>query len=325
MRLREAARRRAFETYLAAGAEGRTALWRIALAAGLLFAAHFLATTVFLLLAALGLAFATGAAFDHALGVLLSGGEAGFWETALFLSAALAGLAAMVPATALILHSVHGRRLSTLFGARRRLVGWNLATGLLATAALSAMGMALSAEMGWVEITARPMPPYWTLLAAALIPLVFLQCFAEELVFRGYFLQALGARFRSPLVWALIPSIGFGLLHYQGADAPLAVVYLALAGIFGLFAAALVWRTGGISAAVGCHTGNNLMALLVFDPPIGIDGVGMFQISAPGGDLTPLLAVDAAALCLLFGVVSAFGRVEGRVEERFTGRDSRAL
>lgn len=314
MIVRAAARRRAFEAYLAAGVEGLTALWRVALAAGLLIAAHVIVTTGFLLLAGLGLASATGATFEHALGVLIGGGAVGFWETALFLSAALAGLAAMVPVTALIVWLLHHRRPNTLLGARRRLVAWNLATGFIATAALGALAMALSVWMGWVELTARPLPPYWTLLAAALIPLVFLQCFAEELVFRGYFLQALGARFRSPLVWALIPSIAFGSLHYQGADAPLAVAYVALATVFGLFAAALVWRTGGISAAVGCHVGNNLLALLVFDPPIGVDGVGMFQISAPGGDLTPLLVLDAAALCLLFVIVSGFGRVEGRDE-----------
>lgn len=45
--------------------------------------------------------------------------------------------------------------------------------------------------------------------------LILIQTGAEELLFRGYLMQQLGARFRSPIIWFLLPPIAFGLLHYN--------------------------------------------------------------------------------------------------------------
>ena len=91
---------------------------------------------------------------------------------------------------------------------------------------------------------------------------------AEELLFRGYLTQALAARFRSPLAWALVPSLAFGALHWDGAaygaDAWLAV---AAATAVGLALADVTARTGNLSAAIGLHFANNVAALLVVAMP----------------------------------------------------------
>ena len=47
------------------------------------------------------------------------------------------------------------------------------------------------------------------------LALIFLQASAEEAVFRGYLLQQLRARFRSPLVWAVLPALLFGAAAFR--------------------------------------------------------------------------------------------------------------
>ena len=105
----------------------------------------------------------------------------------------------------------------------------------------------------------------FVLLAVALIPL------CEELFFRGYLTQQLAARIPHPLVWGLLPSLAFGLAHTAngGGDTQFAIYYVAVATLLGLVMTALVWRTGGLAAAMGFHLMNNIGAMLM----IGIAGV----------------------------------------------------
>ncbi|MFT3975418.1 MAG: CPBP family intramembrane metalloprotease [Amaricoccus sp.] len=103
----------------------------------------------------------------------------------------------------------------------------------------------------------------------------------------------LATRFRSPLVWGLLPALAFGALHWNPADqghaAPLAVVSATLAG---LLLADITVRTGSLSAAIGLHVANNVVALLVLAPASGLDALALFVLPAPPG---ALVAVDLAA------------------------------
>jgi len=126
-------------------------------------------------------------------------------------------------------------------------------------------------------------------LALWFVPLaiaVFIQASGEELLFRGYILQVLGAWSRSPIVWGLIPSIVFGLIHL---DLPLifdgdpatspdgASWIIALhAGTIGVIAAAMVWKTGALAAAMGLHVANNLVALNLFGSNGQLSGTQLF-------------------------------------------------
>ncbi len=97
--------------------------------------------------------------------------------------------------------------------------------------------------------------------------LVPVQSTAEELVYRGMFMQTLGAwlggaggasgfaRFvRGPWIPIVLPAIVFGFSHIYDIWGWLAVVLMALA------AGWLSWRTGGLEAAISLHVVNNLVA-----------------------------------------------------------------
>ena len=91
-------------------------------------------------------------------------------------------------------------------------------------------------------------------LSLILIPL---QCIAEEYVFRGALMQALGSWFKIPILAIVIQAIIFALLHSYDA---LGVISIAISGVvYGL----LAWRTNGIEAGAAIHSINNLMGFYI--------------------------------------------------------------
>ncbi|QIM15686.1 CPBP family intramembrane metalloprotease [Leucobacter insecticola] len=84
--------------------------------------------------------------------------------------------------------------------------------------------------------------------------LVPLQATAEEVVFRGLFMQVLGSWLKNPWFAILIPSVGFAMAHIYDFWG------LAAVGLMGAVAAWLTWRTGGLEAAIAIHVINNLVA-----------------------------------------------------------------
>ncbi len=84
-----------------------------------------------------------------------------------------------------------------------------------------------------------------------------LQAAAEEIFFRGYLLQALGSLVAQPWFGVVVSSVVFALLHGT-QNLPLFIDRLA----FGLLAAVLVLRTGGLEAGIAAHIINNVFAYL---------------------------------------------------------------
>lgn len=82
-----------------------------------------------------------------------------------------------------------------------------------------------------------------------------LQTVGEEYAFRGYLLQALGSMTRSPWLGILLSAFVFAVAHGQ-QNLPLFIDRFA----FGILAAYLVVRTGGLEAGVALHILNNLVA-----------------------------------------------------------------
>jgi membrane protease YdiL (CAAX protease family) len=85
-----------------------------------------------------------------------------------------------------------------------------------------------------------------------------IQAVAEEIFFRGYLLQALGSLVAKPWFGVIVSALVFALLHGT-QNLPLFVDRF----VFGLLAALLVWRTGGLEAAIAAHVINNIFAYLV--------------------------------------------------------------
>ena len=104
----------------------------------------------------------------------------------------------------------------------------------------------------------------WLILLPTVLPFLFIQIATEELVFRGYLQSHAAALSRHPLVWMLIPSVLFGLIHYDSfAPAYSAWSYVAWATALGLVCADLTARVGHLGPALAVHFVNNIFAMLV--------------------------------------------------------------
>jgi CAAX protease family protein len=131
--------------------------------------------------------------------------------------------------------------------------------------------------------------PVWLAWLPFSLVLVLIQTSAEELVFRGYIQQQLAARFSSPLIWWLLPSALFSLMHYEpetyGPNTWLVVIG---AGLIGLVAADVTARTGNLGAAIAIHFVNNAMAILFIAPLNDLNGLALNIGSFSAADIDML-------------------------------------
>jgi membrane protease YdiL (CAAX protease family) len=268
-------------TRFVAPARGHPQLWRLVLGAALIALCTLLGTA-----AIFGAGwFAMGTGEDGALWAdrMVSA------ETPLGTLLLLFSFAGMAAGAMLAARWVHKRPARTLFGPAVRV----LRDFVGAWAVVGAL-MALSLALWSVSYDAVPgvAPLTWAALLPATLLGLAIQTGAEELVFRGYLQQQLAARFRSPLVWALLPSLLFGAIHYNPAlPVEGALILMGAAALFGLAAADLTARTGSIGAAWGFHFANNLLAIAILSTEGTITGLALFR--------TPYAVDESASLDLL--------------------------
>lgn len=212
----------------------------------------------------------------------------------------LASFAGLALGTAVAARVLHGRAPASLLGPggfRPRA----FAMGVAAVAAIAVVVTVASA------IVAPPVRQAglggWARVLPLALALVLVQTAAEELFFRGYLMQALAARFRSPLAWALVPALAFGALHWDGGaygrDAWLAVV---AASAVGLAFADVTAVTGNLSAAIGLHFANNVVALLVVAMPGETAALALWVSPVDAGHpMRAWLAADIATTLAAWG------------------------
>lgn len=189
---------------------------------------------------------------------------------------------------------LHRRPAASVFGPRARVLR-DFATAM-------AICLAVYAVIAVLPSDSAPRPGLAPMLWAAFLPLalvaILVQTGAEELLFRGYLQQQLAARFASPLVWMILPSVLFALGHYQpetmGDNAWLIV---AAVGLFGILAADLTAASGSIGAAWGFHFANNCVAILftAIDGPLS--GLALYTAPfdpADAAEARPLILLDMA-------------------------------
>lgn len=92
-------------------------------------------------------------------------------------------------------------------------------------------------------------------MLVAIILVVPVQAYAEELVFRGYLMQTIGRWLKHPAWAIIIPAPLFMLGHLYDLWGQLSVL------VMGLAAGYITWRTGGLEAAIALHVVNNLLAM----------------------------------------------------------------
>jgi len=200
------------------------------------------------------------------------------------------------------LRFVHKRPFSSVLGHDRRIRSRELLIGALLAAGYLGLSFVTFSVSGVIAFRSSVPLDEWLIAMAPLVVLVFIQSAGEELVFRGYLAQALASRISRAFVWGFLPSFGFGLMHVGngGDDMQFSLYYVAATTLMGLVMAATVWRTGGISTAMGFHTVNNVGALLV----VGIGSsspVSLYVVDV--ADLVASAPVDIFMLGLLLAFV----------------------
>ena len=133
---------------------------------------------------------------------------------------------------------------------------------------------------------------------------LLIQVSAEELVFRGYLQSQLAALGLHRIVWIVIPSAIFGLLHYDpavmGAAAPWMVLSTTL---FGVIAADLTARSGTLGPAIAFHFVWNFYSIIFCGFSDYLGGLALFSYDFSITDeerLISLVPYDAAFLLLAY-------------------------
>ncbi|PCD76382.1 CPBP family intramembrane metalloprotease [Pseudothioclava arenosa] len=207
----------------------------------------------------------------------------------------LSTFAPLAMATSFVLRWLHQRNYRTLFGQ-----GWTR-DFLRVLVPLVAFQLALF-PLALLNPDVGRSTPLATVLAwfPVLLGFLMLQVTAEEMVFRGYLLQQLGARSRHPTVWMLAPSILFGVLHFNPADFGGNAIYPAIwAMIFGCLAADLTARTGNLGAALAFHFVINLSGMVLVGLYGTLDGLALFTLVINTRDFSqvlPYLATDLLSM-----------------------------
>ncbi|MFT4051229.1 MAG: type II CAAX endopeptidase family protein [Microbacterium sp.] len=166
----------------------------------------------------------------------------------------------MLPSYLLASLIVSGRWVGLISSAAGRLRWrWMLLCVLVAlgvSAALVGATMLLPSELAGeaTEPAGSGPGPSWAVTLGVVLLLVPLQSAAEEYVFRGYLMQAVGRWLRHPAFAILLPVPLFVMGHMYDLLGQIGI------GLFAVAAGWLTWRTGGLEAAIGMHVVNNLVA-----------------------------------------------------------------
>jgi membrane protease YdiL (CAAX protease family) len=190
---------------------------------------------------------------------------------------------------------VHGRSVGSLFGRTARVLRDFVIAALTVFAVYALLTLPFLPE-----VDANLAPGLWLRLLPLALAGVLLQTLAEELVFRGYILQGLAARFRSPLIWFVLPAVVFGFAHFDPRSAPLERWGVIAAVILvGLVAADLTRRTGALGAAWGLHFANNAIGLLVIATEGRMQGLALFRTPRAETDLLLAAQLGGAVVAIV--------------------------
>ncbi|MDW4907250.1 type II CAAX endopeptidase family protein [Streptomyces sp. ADMS] len=226
----------------------------------------------------------------------------GTGETAM----ALLSLALCLPVVLLAARWVQRRPAGTVSsvagGLRWRWLGLCLAVALPVSAVSLGISMLLpEQDDSLAELTWAGLSPFLLGLATVCL-LVPFQAAAEEYVFRGWLLQAVGAWCRSPWFAVTPQAVLFATAHGWGTPWGFADLV-----VFGLVMGLLTVRTGGLEAAIALHVLNNLLAMGLMSAIAG--GLDSEETAADMNWM--MVAVDVPMVALYAAVVLWLARRRG--------------
>ena len=163
-------------------------------------------------------------------------------------------IAAFIPLCWLLMTRLHGVPFGRLSSVEGRLRRPYLALCLGIATFIIIGGTVLVTALHGPKLEIAPQPGWWGFVTVVAVVTPW-QAAAEEYLFRGYLLQALGSLTSSPWLGATVSSLLFAGLH--GTQSPALFVDRFA---FGLLASGLVILTGGLEAGIAAHIVNNLGA-----------------------------------------------------------------
>jgi membrane protease YdiL (CAAX protease family) len=230
-----------------------------------------------------------GVVFAGTYGWILSGAESAltfeegpvldrFLTTAGGLLATLASFLGIWLGVWIAMRAFHREKLRRLFGNSARLSRSGFLNGFVAVLITSIVTelcyLVIIPDVGRGPIGIGA----WLLFLLPILFLAFVQTSSEELLFRGYLQRGLAYRFRSPWIWAVLPTIVFTALHWNpGAVLGMNIGVAISIGAFAALLALLVYATGNLGAAMGAHFGNNIVGFLLISHDDTLGGLALFR------------------------------------------------
>ncbi|MGN8051270.1 lysostaphin resistance A-like protein [Curtobacterium sp. 22159] len=214
---------------------------------------------------------------------------------------------------------------STRFRVRWRWTAWCLIPTLVIAVIMfltQTAGMfTFRGGFGWDHAAIGQSTVTQTTLVTTIVLVVVLVPFqgaAEEYVFRGFLMQTIGSwipvRIVGTVVAVAVSTVVFALLHIPNGYNVWGILDV---GSFGLIAAIIVLRTGGMEATVLQHAFNNIMIFVVQAPGWShIDLSSQDANGSPGGWLITL-----GTSLLYWGMVEVLARWR-RLDRRFAGHEA---
>lgn len=280
------------------GRLGRRAPWLFALSLPLILAIVFLGT------------FAAGVVMSVFVPSGIESMARGDWRelplsTALFsFGFVMLPFVFLLPAVLLANKLVHGRSPRSLLTGRARF-RWSqtlssLATIMLLTLAVLAAGRLLSPEAVVFVLD----PQAFLLFLPLVLILVPIQVLAEEVLFRGYLVQAVGRFIARPWAVILLPTLLFWGAHLNNGPVVQGGLWaVAVYGVMAFYLTYLAVIGDGLEHSLGVHLGINLFAFLIQ----GASGDGYLTptvfVTEPEGYEFTLFATVAIFLVHYFLVV----------------------
>ena len=163
----------------------------------------------------------------------------------------------------IVVRFVHGRPFRSLITPAKQInwrrLGQGFGLWLLLVALASVVEYLLNPEIYTVVFNARRFFPF----ALVVLLLTPMQTTAEELLFRGYLLQATGHLARNFWVLALVNGILFMVPHLGNPELAASAILLPLFYLsIGAFFAFITLRDNSAELAIGAHAANNLYSAL---------------------------------------------------------------
>jgi membrane protease YdiL (CAAX protease family) len=280
------------------------AWWKLPVA-GLIAVFGYVGMTIALVLGVLIALFATGHGGAEFITRWLASSDQLELQEPGFFALSMIGVALMLPVILVAVLITGPRPIGFLTSVEGRMRwGWlcrMIALALVVYGVALAVTLAVSEAVEPGDVNAPRVDDTVITVLVLVLLLTPFQAAAEEYVFRGYLLQLVGSWTRFAVIPILVSVPIFAAGHTYNFWG------LVDVGIFGLTAAYLTVRTGGLEAGIAAHIANNVVLMVV-------DALGMITSTGEGGpvDLIPTVVTSL----VMVGLVSWLATRQGIVRTR---------